>query len=330
MYLTKHEIEKVVGNVIQGCENEDFPFEASQIRTCSIDIRVDNIFWKARKFGRTKLDLGFTRIYSIRPTRRWVKVVLKKGQTIDLKPDEMLLGRTYEKICLPDNLIGKINTRSSYARLGISTNCNCDLINPGYSGHVPMELVNETKSTIVIHPYLPLSQIFLMKPDGLIDSSYASPAFESMYVDDDGGPSLWWKDRLVKKISEINLRSELSNDLVEQISSKFESIPPNDDKALDRLEKFLGQRRFSNFDELVFEFTKEEKRRSILYKLRKVISILAFPLLAGTLLTEATKFNSNTADSFSYVILIGCIMSIVPFLYYSISSNKTYYTGLDR
>ncbi len=45
-----------------------------------------------------------------------------------------------EKITIPKELVGKINTRNSYAILGMSTALNWNLVNPGYTGHIPLEI----------------------------------------------------------------------------------------------------------------------------------------------------------------------------------------------
>lgn len=333
MYLTSTELLKIKDTVIQGCEHPNHPFQPdTQIRACSIDIRVDHIFWKTKKRGfNTKLDLGRTRIYSVSPHRLWKKITLNEGEAIPLKPGEMLLGRTYEKICLPDTLVGKINTRSSFARLGISTACNCDLVNPGYAGHVPLELTNTTPNTIWIHPYMSLCQIFLMRLDGEVKDSYSSKKYESKYMDDDGGPSRWWRDDLVVKISKYCINSKMSDNVIDQLHEKFKIIPTEDDAALDRLEKFIDNTKIPNADELVSKFCQSEK---VKYNIYRTIKALSYLVCGGTfisiLTTEGQKFLDHQQNFTSYIVTVIFFTSIIPCTYYFFSDERKYYTSLNN
>ncbi len=62
---------------------------------------------------------------------------------------------------------------------------------------MPLQLYNAGEYPIVITPYLPLCQLMLIPLSGLPERSYGEPELESKYINDDGGPSLWWRDRLV-------------------------------------------------------------------------------------------------------------------------------------
>lgn len=261
MYLTNSELKKLRDQIIE-CPNQAHSFEdEKQIKVCSYDIRVGNIFWRMKKQSHP-INLGTKLIFEISPTRLWGKkpIEVEDGGCIKIKPGEMILGQTYERISIPKNLVGKITVRSSYARIGLWTACNCDLINPGYEGHVPLELINTSPNTILIYPYLPLCQIFIMKLDGKVDSSYNSKKYNSKYQDDHGGPSYWWRDELVDKISKNALNTQISDNAIKSLTEKFKKI---DDKCLYRLEKFISNQHFPNSNVLLSSFSEKEKKQSV-------------------------------------------------------------------
>jgi len=325
MYLTHTELLKIHKQVIFGDNRPNHKFDPSkQIRVCSIDIRVDNIFWVTKK-RRQPINLGATKIFEVSPRRLWKKVKIEDNGSIKLKPGDMILGRTCEKINMPNNLVGKINTRSSYARLGISTACNCDLINPGYEGYVPLEITNTTPNTFLIHPYLPLCQIFIMELSGDIDSSYSSEKYKSKYMDDDGGPSVWWRDELVLKISKQVLKTQISNNAIDELRDKFENI---DDNGLYRLEQFIESKQFDNSEELLNGFKGSENKRHKWYRNRRTVSLWAFPTFVVLFLLQLQTNilpDNKSIDVITYIILGITIAGFFPFLWYSFKTKVRFY-----
>ena len=329
MYLTNTELKKLAGNIISVDEEDSNPFDAEdQTKVCSYDLRVGNIFWVTKRkpwWQRTPIDLGVRLIYEVSPKRLWKKIVLGPNESIVLKPGEMILGRTHEKISMPADLVGKINTRSSFARLGLSTACNCDLINPGYSGHVPLELINYTQNKMKIYPFMPLCQIFLMRLDGETNSSYASQEYSSKYINDDGGPSVWWRDKLVEKIAKSNFSGQISDRTMEEIAQNFSKI---DDEILDRLAHFTEGRSFANYDELVDKFSRREKILSVVYRAIRGTSLwLAPSLFIAAAFTEGIGAlrQQEPPDSISYTIWILTIIFSAPWFYFLVAKRKIFY-----
>ncbi|MBD3653870.1 dCTP deaminase [Kangiella sp.] len=325
MYLSNIELKKVVEKVISDVENTEHKFEPdSQIKVCSIDIRVSNIFWVMTKQARA-IDLSSRYIFEISPTRLWKRRVIEDSGYIKLKPGEMILGRTHEKISMPDKYVGKINTRSSYARLGLSTACNCDLINPGYSGHVPLELINSTPNVMYIRPYLPLCQVFIMPVYGEIDDSYNSEKYESKYIDDEGEPSVWWRDALVKKLSLNVFKNQLESKAINSLRKKFKEI---DDNGLFRLEKFMDEQTFSDSTDLIEKFSRSEKNKYNWYKTRRNLSLWLCPaLFVATLIQIQNKLLPEDAspDIITWSMLSSFIISVPFFLFYVFRKKVKYY-----
>lgn len=335
MYLSHKELEAISSNIFTTVDEDPSPFSPDdQIRVCSVDIRVSNGFWimkKQRALFRKKrrvIDLSFTATFELSPTRLWERKTIQPNGYIDLKPGEMVLGRTHELIKMPKDIVGKINTRSSYARMGLSTACNCDLINPGYQGHVPLELVNNTNNVIRIRPFLPLCQVFLMKVDGEITDSYSSDKFASKYNFDEGGPSVWWRDSLVKKVQNNITFSQVGEFSVEKLRDKFEKI---DDDGLQRFDKLLNKKQHSDAETFINDFTDSESTKQKFYKMRRSTSRWAFPALVVVSIVhllnaiDTSKGISFTPNVTAYGLWTLALISFFPFIYYVFSKERKFY-----
>ncbi|MCH8800389.1 MAG: dCTP deaminase [Chloroflexi bacterium] len=319
MYLTNTELQKIHPEVIVECANPAFPFQPEeQIRVCSIDIRIDRIFWRMKRL-RSPVHLTRNKLLEISPRRWWKKVVLDDQGSIKIKPGEFILGRTYEKISIPDNLAGRIMTRSSYSRLGLSTDCTCDLLNPGWEGHVPLELINNSPNTIVLKPYLPLSQIMLMPLSGEVDSNYGSSSYKSKYLQDDGGPSYWWRDSLVQKLHTKLAGVDVSNEVIDGLTESIEGI---DDQALFRLERLLDDESFTNAPDVLERFRAQEKKRQQFYKFRRLPSLWSLPAFIAVSLSSLV----SSPFGFWHFLLWGLTgASLLPFIYYVVADQVKFY-----
>lgn len=112
----------------------------------------------------------------------------------------MLLGRTYDSFTIPPTLAGKLEGRSSFARMGLATHCSADFINPGYRGKMPLQLVNFGRTTIRLVPFVPICQLIFIQVSSHPERLYGERELSSKYMDDDGGPSYWWRDKRVKEL----------------------------------------------------------------------------------------------------------------------------------
>jgi deoxycytidine triphosphate deaminase len=151
MYLVDSQLEALLPELDFDTPDPAHPFlPTEQIQPCSIDLRLDSVFWRHRR-GRP-IDLRHARVADLHPRRHWRKIVLSSGQSVRLKPGEMILARTFEQFTIPRGYSGKLEGRSSFARLGISIHCSADFINPGYRGHMPLQIVNNGKSAVILVP----------------------------------------------------------------------------------------------------------------------------------------------------------------------------------
>jgi len=150
MILSKKEIlaEIKKGNL------EITPFEKKNVGECSVDLRLGNEF---RLFTNKKpLTITEEPFLWEKQTKR---VVLKKNEKITLKPNQLMLGLTLEKIKMPSYLCGSIQGRSRFARMGLLVHVSSSLIQPGVENKQVLEIVNLSPTEIRLTPGLRICQV---------------------------------------------------------------------------------------------------------------------------------------------------------------------------
>lgn len=256
-----------------------------------------------------KIDLKHGKLYEISPTRLWNKKYYELNEKIILKPGEMILGQTYEKFTIPSRFAGKIITRSSYTRLGIETSCTNDFINPGYRGRVPLEIINNSKNTIVLYPLLPICQIMILPLTSVPAGTYGDERFSSKYQNEEGSPSLWWRDNLMNKIENELTALDFDTKMIELYSVKLNSV---DDDCIDRFHKFIVNVKSKNMttSENVFnKFLKQELYKNNFRKVLKGLLIGISAFFANVFYAEISKEVSSLdilleSGSITFVTLI--------------------------
>lgn len=142
------------------------PLEDEQIGPASIDLTLANEWWFFRSsYLKQTVDLkkiGFD-------------TAMKKTQakTITLKPGQMCLGKTLEKIKMPSNILGKLEGRSRYARMGLSVHITSALVQPGSNNHQILEIVNFAPFSVTLHAGMRISQIIFHELNQETSKPYA-------------------------------------------------------------------------------------------------------------------------------------------------------------
>ena len=281
MYLCDKDIITKLPELKIETVDSEFPFEPDiQVQPCSIDLRLNNIYWTPRK--RLTIDLRKAKLLETHPRRYYKKVILKKGEYFTLKPGKAIFTCVYEKFTIPNDCAGKISGRSSFARLGIMVHLTCDFINPGYRGHMPLQLVNLGTNSIRIFPYLPICQMQLIKLSNIPNKFYGDSNLQSKYMNDDGGPSYWWRDQRIRKLQEIFGRVDLSISIQNSI---LELIGDQEPEIIERLEKKISkckQNELENYSTILQDFSKSEDRRKNIRRLGIYCARGLFPILIST------------------------------------------------
>jgi len=151
------------------------PFDPSYIQPSSIDVRVDGLFRVFRNHTAgiidVKLDLtGLTELVEIPADGVFV-----------LHPGEFVLGSTLERVAVPDDLVARIEGKSSLGRLGLLIHSTAGFIDAGFDGHVTLELANVASLPITIYPGMKIGQISFMQMTTTADRPYGKGATGSKY-----------------------------------------------------------------------------------------------------------------------------------------------------
>lgn len=129
-----------------------------RINPASLNVRIGASFLVPRRKWFGNVALG--------DEVKYKKIVLQKGEAFRLRPGQFALATTIESINLPLHLAAFVQGRSSIGRAGLTVQ-NAGFIDPGFHGHITLELKNETKNTILIRPGYPVAQIVFEQAQGV-------------------------------------------------------------------------------------------------------------------------------------------------------------------
>ena len=152
------------------------PYEPAMLQPSSIDVRLDRYF---RVFDNTKYT-------HIDPSIQQDELTSLVEQDSDdepfvLHPGEFVLGSTYERVALPDDLAGRLEGKSSLGRLGLLTHSTAGFIDPGFTGHITLELSNVANLPITLWPGMKIGQLCLFQLTSAAEHPYGSARAGSRY-----------------------------------------------------------------------------------------------------------------------------------------------------
>jgi len=151
------------------------PFDESMIQPSSIDIRLDRYF---RVFENHK----YPHIDPAADQSDLTRMVEPEGEdAFILHPGEFVLGSTYEVVTLPDDLAARVEGKSSLGRLGLLTHATAGFVDPGFSGHVTLELANVATLPIKLYPGMKIGQLCFFRLTTPSLHPYGSAKYGSRY-----------------------------------------------------------------------------------------------------------------------------------------------------
>ena len=151
------------------------PFAESMVQPSSVDVRLDRFF---RVFENHKYSVIDPSIEQSELTR---EVVVEPSEHFILHPGEFVLASTYEIITLPDDIAGRLEGKSSLGRLGLLTHSTAGFIDPGFSGHITLELSNVANLPVKLFPGMKIGQLCLIKLSSPAEHPYGSAVYASRY-----------------------------------------------------------------------------------------------------------------------------------------------------
>jgi dCTP deaminase len=151
------------------------PFDPAMVQPSSVDVRLDRYF---RLFDNHKYPFidpaadqpELTRLIEAKPDEPFI-----------LHPGEFVLGATYERVSLPDDLAARLEGKSSLGRLGLLTHSTAGFIDPGFSGHVTLELSNVATLPIKLWPGMKIGQLCFFQLSSPAERPYGSAEYSSRY-----------------------------------------------------------------------------------------------------------------------------------------------------
>ncbi|WP_405018714.1 dCTP deaminase [Kitasatospora sp. NBC_00070] len=152
------------------------PFDPAMVQPSSIDVRLDRYF---RVFENHRYPFIDPSVEQPDLTR----LVEPEGdEAFILHPGEFVLASTYETVTLPDDIASRLEGKSSLGRLGLLTHSTAGFIDPGFSGHVTLELSNVATLPIKLYPGMKIGQLCLFRLSSPAEFPYGSERYGSRYM----------------------------------------------------------------------------------------------------------------------------------------------------
>ncbi|MBA2444344.1 MAG: dCTP deaminase [Nocardioidaceae bacterium] len=151
------------------------PFDAEMVQPSSIDVRLDRYFRVFENHRYPHIDPAEDQPDLTRP------VEPDGDEPFILHPGEFVLGSTYEIITLPDDVAARLEGKSSLGRLGLLTHSTAGFIDPGFSGHVTLELSNAATLPIKLWPGMKIGQLCFFRLSSPAENPYGSAKYGSRY-----------------------------------------------------------------------------------------------------------------------------------------------------
>ncbi len=151
------------------------PYDPAMVQPSSVDVRIDRYFRLFDNHKYAHIDPAedqpdLTRLVEVAPDEPFI-----------LHPGEFVLGSTYEMVTLPDDIAARLEGKSSLGRLGLLTHSTAGFIDPGFSGHVTLELSNMATLPIKLWPGSKIGQLCFFKLTSPAEYSYGSGQYGNRY-----------------------------------------------------------------------------------------------------------------------------------------------------
>jgi dCTP deaminase len=119
----------------------------------------------------------------VKQTMRTYVPLLNNDGTLALKPGGFVLGRTVERIEVPNDLVARVEGKSSLGRVGLSIHATAGYIDPGFRGTITLEITNDNNVPLVLHPGQSICQLAFETLTDKVERPYGHPNLKSKYQD---------------------------------------------------------------------------------------------------------------------------------------------------
>ncbi len=167
--------DRDIRSAIESGRIELTPLELDLVQPASIDVRLDRFF---RLFDNHRYSVIDPAAAQPKLTRQ---VEASGDEPFVLHPGEFVLGATYERVRLGDDLAARLEGKSSLGRLGLLTHSTAGFIDPGFDGHVTLELSNTATMPILLYPGMKIGQLCFFGLSSPAEVPYGSAGAGSHY-----------------------------------------------------------------------------------------------------------------------------------------------------
>lgn len=155
------------------------PFDPRCLQPASVDIRLDDQFRVFRSSRHAYIDLA-------RGLDDITELVRVTDGPFILHPGEFVLGSTLERVRLGDDLVSRVEGKSSLGRLGLLIHSTAGFIDPAWDGHITLELSNVNTIPITLYPRMRIGQLSFFQLTSRAERPYGAPELGSSYQGQSG------------------------------------------------------------------------------------------------------------------------------------------------
>ena len=167
--------DRTIRSEIEGGRIVIDPYDPGLIQPSSVDVRVDRQF---RVFHNARYPYIDVR----QPMEDLTELVeVRDDEPFILHPGEFVLGQTLERVTLPEDLVARLEGKSSLGRLGLLIHSTAGFVDSGFSGNLTLELSNVANLPITIYHGMPIGQLSFMRMDGPVEHPYGEREKGSKY-----------------------------------------------------------------------------------------------------------------------------------------------------
>ena len=151
------------------------PWDPLMVQPASVDLKLGTSFRVFHNHRIQVIDLADP------PTGLTERVEVDTDEPFVIHPGEFVLGRTEEHVAIPDDVVARIEGKSSLGRLGLIVHATAGFVDPGFTGTLTLEITNFNSVPIVLRPGLPIAQLSFMTLDRAAERPYGHPELGSHY-----------------------------------------------------------------------------------------------------------------------------------------------------
>jgi dCTP deaminase len=151
------------------------PLGEGCVQPSSVDLHVDRLFRVFRNHTMGHIDVK----QDLEELTELVEI--GEDDAFMLHPGEFVLGSTLERVALPDDIVARLEGKSSLGRLGLLIHSTAGFVDAGWDGHLTLELSNVANLPITIYPGMKIGQISFLQMTTAADQPYGTGTLGSKY-----------------------------------------------------------------------------------------------------------------------------------------------------